>query len=314
VFIRDIDYSFPDAVTGLQYTEGNAHQAEFSPNGRFIIGTDEDFAPRPFVATITSGAFTDSVFTFLQGTASQQLDPNGILQGPSAFLGLACGPVPAAPTPDTIAVVERGACSFQVKADNAVAAGYAAVIVFNLQAGAAAPCQGRVIPVVTTSVPFLFVTRSVGLKILGTFNPATSPCDQASPAPGSPSGGIRIERIFDGWGYVRMLDAASGAEIDVHAIPEAHDPAFETGFGDLTVHEVAVDPFSDDLAYLSYYSAGIRALRYTNTGLEEVGHFIDEDGNNFWGVEVHRLPASSDTLILGSDRDSGIWIFRYSGP
>ena len=313
VFIRDSDYSFPDAVTGLHYTEGNAHQAEFSPNGKFIIGTDEDFAPRPFVGTITSGAFTDSVFTFLQGTASQQLDPNGVLQGPSAFLGRACDAVPPAPSPDTIAVVERGTCSFQVKADNAVSAGYAAVIVFNIDAGAAAPCQGRVIPIVTTSVPFLFVTRSVGLKILGTYNPAVSPCDQPTPAAGSPSGGIRIERVFDGWGYVRMLDATSGAEIDVHAIPEAHDPAFEAGFGDLTVHEVAVDPFSDDLAYLSYYSAGIRVLRYTKAGLEEVGHYIDEDGNNFWGVEVHRLPGSSQTLILGSDRDSGLWIFRYTG-
>ena len=253
------------------------------------------------------------MFTFLQGTESRQLDPDGVLQGPSAFLGLACGPVPPAPTPDTIAVVERGTCAFQVKADNAVAAGYAAVIVFNLQAGGAAPCQGRVIPIVNTSVPFLFVTRSVGLKILGTYDPGLSPCDQPSPAAGSPSGGIRIERIFDGWGFVRMLDANSGAEIDVYAIPEAHDPAFETGFGDLTVHEVAVDPFADDLAYLSYYSAGIRVLRYTKAGLDEVGHYIHEDGNNFWGVEVHRLPGSSETLILGSDRDSGLWIFSYTG-
>jgi hypothetical protein len=39
-------------------------------------------------------------------------------------------------------------------------------------------------------------------------------------------------------------------------------------------------------------------VRYTKAGLEEVGHYIDADGNNFWGVEVHRLPGSDDTLIL----------------
>jgi hypothetical protein len=46
-----------------------------------------------------------------------------------------------------------------------------------------------------------------------------------------------------------------------------------------------------------------------------VGHYIHENGNNFWGVEVHRLRGagrwSGKTLILGSDRDSGLWIFRY---
>jgi hypothetical protein len=105
-----------------------------------------------------------------------------------------------------------------VKADNARAAGYAAVIAFNLQAGGAAPCQGLIIPIVTTDIPFLFVTRSVGLKFLGTFDPDLSPCVQPTPPPGSQSRGVSIELIVDGWGYVRMLNARQG-------------------FGDLTVHE-----------------------------------------------------------------------------
>jgi hypothetical protein len=313
VFLRDSDYPLPDSVTGRHYSEGNAHQAEFSPSGKFIIGTDEDFDPRPFVGTITSGSFTNSVFTFLEGTASRPVAQVAPLQGPTGFLGQACGAVPPAPSPDTVALIERGGCTFQVKADSARAAGYAAVIVFNLQAGGAAPCQGRVIPIVTTDIPFLFVTRSIGLKFLGTFDPDVSPCVQPTPPAGSPSGGVRIEQIFDGWGYVRMLNAGSNAQIDAYTIPEGQDPAFETGFGDLTVHEVAIDRFRDDLAYLSYYSAGIRVLRYTKAGLDEVGHYIDAGGNNFWGVEVHRLPGSDDTLILGSDRDSGLWIFRYTG-
>jgi Tol biopolymer transport system component len=80
---------------------------------------------------------------------------------------------------------------------------------------------------------------------------------------------------------------------------------------------VAVDPWRKDIAYLSYYSGGLRVIRYDEkTGITEVGAYISEQGNNFWGVEVHRLPkgtkgAGKETLILASDRDSGLWIFTY---
>jgi hypothetical protein len=41
----------------------------------------------------------------------------------------------------------------------------------------------------------------------------------------------------------------------------------------------------------------------------EVGGYLDPEGNDFWGVEVTTLP-SGEELILASDRDSGLWIFR----
>jgi hypothetical protein len=44
-FINDSDFKDPDALTGLSPGEGNAHQAEYSPNNQFIIGTSEDFSP-----------------------------------------------------------------------------------------------------------------------------------------------------------------------------------------------------------------------------------------------------------------------------
>lgn len=107
-------------------------------------------------------------------------------------------------------------------------------------------------------------------------------------------------------------------EIDAYAIDEALDPRYASGFGDLSVHEVAVDPWKKDLAYVSYYAGGLRAVRYGSRGLEEVGHYIAPEGNNFWGVEAHRLPTGrrktgKETLILASDSDSGLWIFRYTG-
>ena len=46
--------------------------------------------------------------------------------------------------------------------------------------------------------------------------------------------------------------------------------------------------------------------------LTEVGAFIAEGGNNFWGVEVHKHP-NGQKYIFASDRDSGVWIFQYTG-
>lgn len=129
---------------------------------------------------------------------------------------------------------------------------------------------------------------------------------------------ITATAVFDAWGYVRLLDTATMTEVDAYAIEESLNPAFASGFGDLTVHEVAVDPWKKNLAYLSYYSGGLRVIEYGRQGMTEVGHYIHQEGNNFWGVEVHRLPTGKpkvgkETLILASDRDSGLWIFRYTG-
>ena len=50
--------------------------------------------------------------------------------------------------------------------------------------------------------------------------------------------------------------------------------------------------------------------------LVEVGGYLDPKGNNFWRVETIDNPADDpdvqgdETLILASDRDSGLWIFR----
>ena len=46
-------------------------------------------------------------------------------------------------------------------------------------------------------------------------------------------------------------------------------------------------------------------------GIRQVGAFIARGGNNFWRVECHKLPGKAP-LALASDRDSGLWIFRYN--
>ena len=47
--------------------------------------------------------------------------------------------------------------------------------------------------------------------------------------------------------------------------------------------------------------------------MQQTGKFIDEGGNNFWGVEVVTT-AQGDRLFAGSDRDFGLYLFRYTGP
>ena len=116
---------------------------------------------------------------------------------------------------------------------------------------------------------------------------------------------------FDGWGYVHLYDAATAAELDTYAIEEAHDPAFASGFGDLSVHEVATHPTRSDLAFLSYYAGGMRALQVKDGKLVEIGGYLDPVGNDFWGVET--FVRDRTTYVLGSDMDSGLWIFKYTG-
>jgi hypothetical protein len=43
--------------------------------------------------------------------------------------------------------------------------------------------------------------------------------------------------------------------------------------------------------------------------LVEVGGYLDPLGNDFWGVQTF-VGEDGFTYILGSDGDSGLWIFR----
>jgi hypothetical protein len=103
--------------------------------------------------------------------------------------------------------------------------------------------------------------------------------------------------------------------IDSYAVPEALDHEFAEGFGVLSVHEVKTDPRTNvNLAYISYYNAGARVVKFDRKGIKEVGFFIDEGGNHFWGTFPFRLGKSQGAPYLAfSDRDSGLYILRYTG-
>ena len=131
---------------------------------------------------------------------------------------------------------------------------------------------------------------------------------------------------FDGWGYMSMYSTAAedpgfgpGLEskrlmplADTYAIPEALNPDYAVGFGDLTVHEQAADP-TEPLTYSSYYAGGMRVFSFEGGKITPQGAFIDQDGNNFWGTEQFTT-KDGERLIAGSDRDYGLYLFRYTGP
>ena len=320
-YIGDTDFNTPDPElfesTGAALPpEGNGHQAEFSLNSNYIVAADEDFGPfAPFIS-IAGGPS----MPFSAGVATgPQLAEGDSLEGDTRFAGLGCTADAPFPAPDgaTIAVIERGGCTFQEKLDNATAAGYEAAIIFN-STGGVPGCEALVNMLATTTIYAFFVARSVGYDILGVpgYVPANCPAGPNPPLPdvGDPGEHIRITVAFDGWGYVHLYQNGAGkmVELDTYAIPEAHDPDFASGFGDLSVHEVAMSEVRNDLAYFSYYSGGFRVAQIQGTELVEVGHFIDEGGNNFWGVQVWEHEGTE--YVLASDRDFGLYIFQYTGP
>jgi hypothetical protein len=299
--------------------EGNAHQSELSPNRRYLIATDEDFNPFAVTGTIEAGSHAGFQYRATSAADTPPIEEGTEITGAPTLVGLACGtPAPGDVPPGSgVALVERGVCTFQEKLDNITAAGYSAGIVFNT---IRPDCAASLTMAAEGTIPFVFVSRDVGLRLLD--QPiGDDVCNQASPAAGSATVTTTIESVFDGWGYVRMFRTdiprqrgrtGSIQQIDTYAIPEAQDPAFAEGFGDLSIHEVAIDP-DEKLAYFSYYAGGFRVASYNHDRLQEVGAFIDEGGNNFWGVEVWH-DENGDKYVLASDRDFGLYIFQYTGP
>ena len=296
--------------------EGNAHQAEFSADNTMFLGADEDFDAKRVTGKITTGRYADSSFTAVNGNATPPVDDENPITGGTRYVGSGCNAVPPATADRKVALAERGpgnTCPFALKVQTVQAAGYTSLIVFNDKA-ATPNCEAVPNPLAVGDIPMVAVARSTGLKLMDmTFG---DPCTTDSPTAGAatPLGeGVEMTGFFDGWGYMHLYDANTMETLDHWALPESLDPSKASGSGDLSIHEVAMDPTANR-AYVSHYAGGFRVFDFSRRkGIQEVGAYIAEGGSNLWGVEVLPQAGSTTPLVLASDRDSGLSIFRYTG-
>lgn len=346
VFVGDSDFVSPD-LAGFAISEGNSHQSYFSRDGKYLLSSDEDFSPTRTLCRIVTGPNAGPTACGEFGF-TKRLGSNTV-EGPTIWGGSGCttdengngvsdrAEVPSATSADQIVVFSRGVCFFSDKVRSGEEAGYETVVVGNSHGGSRNGlvgdgflCGGQGSPVLGTAVGLCVGHRAMHLLFndeVAFAPPEGYAAGGDMPAIGTVGETLRATGgVFDGWGYLRLHDATDPnlAEIDAFAIPEALDPAFASGFGNLTIHEVKTDPRANkNLAYVSWYDAGLRVMTFGAGGLEEVGHYIAEGGNDFWGtypVLPGKVAGSKGQgankarpLLLMSDRDSGLWIFRYTG-
>ena len=346
-YVGDTDFEAEDPlVPGISPPEGNAHQAEFSHDNTFFLGADEDFNPyrsdKFFIEDAPGVNRQERPAEEVGGGTSPASLPDQTLSGKGVYGGYGCplgDPVPQSadytdaelglqPGDERILILQRGpegdpsapyeACFPGEKAAVAFDAGWDAILLVNRHitpdeayCGSGGYVPGK--PMVT-----LCTTHATFHEL---FNSTSTPYPEADPAIGDVSDKRVVgTSIFDGWGYLSLFRREAGKveRVDSYAIPQALDPAFAFGFGDLSIHEVAMDP-GQNLAYSSYYAGGMRVFRFGSSGIEEVGRFIDPLGNNFWGTETfvpgHAAAGNLEgkRLFAGSDRDYGIFILRYTG-
>jgi hypothetical protein len=318
-YVADSDFDLVDpellAQTGLsEAPEGNAHQSEFTLDNQYIIASDEDFSPTGFDASSNDGG----QFFAVPGDATAAIPVGDTLSGQTVYRGRACIGDAAVPAGDgtQIAVVARGLCTFTEKIANVEAAGgYVGAIVVNREGADGCTAFGMA---VEGGIPAVSVDRGVGydlFDLVGYDEPAClAGAGQELPgvALGALGDTVEMRSFFDGWGYVHLYSNNNGKliELDTYAIPEAMDPDNAEGVGDLSVHEVATSLVDPELAYFSYYSGGFRVARIVDDELVEIGHFIDEEGNNFWGVQA--FMHDGEEYVAASDRDHGLYIFKVT--
>jgi len=340
VYVRDFDYGRLDSLDGQTVPEGNAHQAYWSADQRFVLAVDEDFEPYSTALTIEGpgGEVVAASEIGLMESLSER-HPFG-LRGPAVWGGSGCardvdrnGRVdrrelpPAAGLPARfldarVVAFSHGGCGLPAKLDAARRAGYGVVLV-----GARHDTSGHGrrpdLPECgwgeegQRGVTVLCVGHRALHRIFGDEPGYGGPEPHLSggdmPPVGTRGAEVASSYRFDGWGQTRLLDARTLQRIDTWAPDEARDPRFAAGHGALSVHEVKTDPRPGvGLAYLSHYSAGLRVVAFGPDGLEEVGHWIGPGGSDFWGVFPHRVDAGPPLLLL-SDRDRGLQILRYTG-
>ena len=281
---------------------------------RYILGADEDFNPFRLVVRYTSGNFNGQDVTTGEGDATPPITPGNPVNGPSYYGGRACTPasVPLAPSPNAIAVVERGDCTFTVKVGSVEARGYQAIVIFNNTIGVP-NCDNIIGMLAAGNIPALgLLPRSAGYKALNItgYNPANCPSGSNPALPaveyrGSPLP-VRLVRRLGSAEPDRHLDDEDGQRVRGARVARR---ALRDGL------RRPVDPRDRDRGeprrrLHRLLRRGARVVDWSTGQLRETGRFIDTRGNNFWGTELWVRPDGRRYMVM-SDRDYGVYILRY---
>ncbi|MCY7374320.1 MAG: hypothetical protein LH461_11620 [Spirochaetaceae bacterium] len=139
------------------------------------------------------------------------------------------------------------------------------------------------------------------------------------PASSSPSPGLAS-------GHPGHLDGAAedvARDTQQHGDAPGHLPATKSNVdlvSKLKLKNVVPEKVADVGVFNSAPSFRVVRVSPDDTGeedrdgypeLAEVGRFIDEGGSNLWGVEVFQ--SGGKEYVAASDRDFGLYIFRYTG-
>lgn len=288
VFLGDSTYLTPDPLSG-EDPEGNSHVAVPNASGTRVLMGDEDFAAGALTSfTIDGsapvfgaleGAFTTPTFSLPGATFA------GTAQTQGGTFGCNVGDLDPANAADSVAIIQRGDCRFDLKATNALAEGYVGMVVYNDAARGNALVNMGGNP---RSIVGYFVGHDDGAAIVD----------------GDP---IDATGLFDGYGYLRLLDVTSpGSIVELDQFATENVLANPPVPGDRTMHNIVVD--EGTTAYISWYAEGMRVVDFSGNTLTETAHYVDPAGSNFWGVYLYEH-SDGNTYILGSDRSTGLWIF-----
>lgn len=299
--------------------EVNSHAAWPSEDGSIVVETNEDFAPFETKFSIDTEPSADD-YPAAEGAITMPISnlPGQLMSGPTTYVGFACNPETApgfddlVPTGSGIALIQRGACTFSEKINNAESAGYSGVVVFNDEARGDALVTMGGDPV---NLPGVFVGHSTGLAIAG----AGSAADLVIGAAGEE---VSASAVPNGWGQVRIWDYSDpenpmlASSFDTVCSATVVDPSCDPN-GTYSVHNVIVETTGNKVkAYISWYWDGMLVLDVTDPyNPVKIARYLDTTGpndgmaNDFWGV--YKIP--NQPWIYGSDRNGGLYVLKEFG-
>lgn len=292
--------------------EVNSHAVWPSEDGTIVIEGEEDFAPFESQFTIDTGPDAGT-YPASEGAITTPIvnEPGQEMSGPTTYVGFACNPGEFAgfddpvPAGSGIALIQRGACTFTSKINNAIAAGYSGVVVFNDTArGDALVTMGGD----AVSVPGVFVGHSTGLAIAG----AATVADLVIGTGGET---ITAAAIPNGWSGFRIWDYSDPANpvlastfntvCSANPVDASCDPA-----GTYSAHNVIVESLGNKVkAYISWYTDGMLILDISDPYNPVETARYTADGEVYWGV----YKETNSPWIYGSDRHGGLTVFKEFG-